>query len=486
MAGHDYRVIDAREVAKWDDEVDVVVAGLGCAGACAAIEARVAGASVLVLERASGGGGVTAMAAGHVYAGGGTRVQKAVGVEDTVEDMEKYLIANTPEPDQGKIHLYCAESAAHFDWLVAQGVPFNDSMYQGKHVLQMTDECLIGSGNEEAWPYRERANPAPRGHKVAQVGEAGGAKMMERLIERVEQLAVRIRIESWVRELVREGERIVGVRYRHFEAERSVRARKGVILATGHFTNNPEMLRQWAPFLLDERLERQYTPNDDGAGILLGLAAGGEALHMTGALITYPFYPPERLLKGILVNRLGRRFVAEDVYHSRSSIEITEQPDAVAYLIVDEECFGRPEFGGWDVVDAWEEVATMEADLGMPTGALQKTMRDYNENATRGEDPEFHKHPKWLKPLDEPPFAALRGSLGSGAYRTFTLGGLRVSRDGEALRPDGSPIAGLYAAGACASNIAQDGKGYSSGTCIGESTFFGRRAGRHAASAGVG
>jgi succinate dehydrogenase/fumarate reductase flavoprotein subunit len=481
MAAHDYRVLDAREITKWDDEADLVVAGLGCAGACAAIEARHAGASVLVLERASGGGGVTAMAAGHVYLGGGTRVQRAVGIVDSVEDMESYLVANTPDPDRDKIHLYCSESIAHFDWLVAQGVPFNDSMYEGKHVLQMTDECLIWSGNEEAWPYREQAKPAPRGHKVALEGHAGGAKMMELLIERAKSLGARIEIDCWVRELVRDGARIVGVRYRRDGAEHTARARKGVVLATGHFTNNPDMLGKYAPHLLDQRYERQYTPSDDGAGIQLGLAAGGEALHMAGALITYPFYPPEHLLKGVLVNKLGKRFVAEDVYHSRSSIEITLQPDAEAYLIVDEECFGRPEFGGWDVVDAWEDFASMEAELGMPTGALQKTLADYNANAAKREDPEFHKHPKWLKPLDKPPFAALRGSLGSGAFRTFTLGGLRVSRDGEVLRPDQSAIVGLYAAGACASNIAQDGKGYSSGTCIGESTFFGRRAGRKAA-----
>ena len=65
----------------------------------------------------------------------------------------------------------------------------------------------------------------------------------------------------------------------------------------------------------------------------------------------------------------------------------------------------------------------------------------------------------------------------------FTLGGLRVSKDGEVVRGDGRTVPGLYAVGACASNIAQDGTGYSSGTCIGESTFFGRRAGRHAARA---
>ena len=74
MSGPDYGVIEADLVASWIDEADVVIVGLGCAGVCAAIEAKRAGADVLVLERASGGGGVTAMAAGHVYLGGGTRV----------------------------------------------------------------------------------------------------------------------------------------------------------------------------------------------------------------------------------------------------------------------------------------------------------------------------------------------------------------------------------------------------------------------------
>ncbi len=64
----------------------------------------------------------------------------------------------------------------------------------------------------------------------------------------------------------------------------------------------------------------------------------------------------------------------------------------------------------------------------------------------------------------------------------FTLGGLDVTIDGEVKDAEGTQIPGLYAIGGCASNIAQDGTGYSSGTCIGESTFFGRRAGRHSAA----
>ncbi|MEN8185226.1 MAG: FAD-dependent oxidoreductase, partial [Myxococcota bacterium] len=98
MSGSEYGVLEAGQVASWTLEADVVIVGLGCAGVCAAIEARQAGADVLVLERASGGGGVTAMAAGHLYLGGGTRVQRAVGVEDDAESMFQYLVMNTPEP----------------------------------------------------------------------------------------------------------------------------------------------------------------------------------------------------------------------------------------------------------------------------------------------------------------------------------------------------------------------------------------------------
>jgi len=159
-----------------------------------------------------------------------------------------------------------------------------------------------------------------------------------------------------------------------------------------------------------------------------------------------------------------------------------DQPGAVAYLICDNAIFGRPEFDCQPLIDAWESVGEMEAALELPAGSLQSTLAEYNEHAARGEDPRFHKHSEWLQPLIEAPYAALDCSLGHATYMGFTLGGLRTSVNGEVLDAGGLPVGGLYAAGACASNIAQDGAGYSSGTCIGEGTFFGRRAGRHAAT----
>jgi succinate dehydrogenase/fumarate reductase flavoprotein subunit len=133
-------------------------------------------------------------------------------------------------------------------------------------------------------------------------------------------------------------------------------------------------------------------------------------------------------------------------------------------------------------IDGWETVAELETALGIPQGNFAATLEHYNEHAAKGQDPDFHKQPEYLAAQDNGPWAAFDLSLGVAMYSGFTMGGLTVSIDGEVKRPDGTVVPGLYAAGACASNIAQDGKGYASGTQLGEGSFFGRRAGAHAAS----
>ncbi len=96
----------ASEVAHWDRELDVVVIGLGAAGACAAIEAAEAGARTLVLERGWRGGGTSAESTGQIYLGAGTPLQKVCGFDDTPDDMFRYLMASCgPGADEGKIRL---------------------------------------------------------------------------------------------------------------------------------------------------------------------------------------------------------------------------------------------------------------------------------------------------------------------------------------------------------------------------------------------
>ena len=244
---------------------------------------------------------------------------------------------------------------------------------------------------------------------------------------------------------------------------------------------NPDMVAEHTP-ALGSKLFTLGSTYDDGLGIRLGESVGAELKHMDEPFITAPFYPPSVLVTGLLVNAEGRRFVAEDSYHSRTSQHVLEQPGAAAYLIVDSEHVEYPAMPLVPLLDGFETVAEMAAGLGVPLDALQATLDRYNEHAARGEDPDFHKSPDWLAPQSVGPWAVFDLRLGHALYAGFTLGGLRVSVDGEVQRPDGSVVTGLYAAGACASNLAQDGKGYCSGTQLGEGSFFGRRAGVHAAA----
>src|ERR1700742_2192 len=116
--------VSAATVDSWSDDVDVVVIGFGIAGGCAAVSAAAAGAQVLVLERAAVAGGTTSMAGGHFYLGGGTAVQQATGHSDSVEEMYKYLVAVSREPELDKIRAYCEGSVEHFNWLEELGVAF--------------------------------------------------------------------------------------------------------------------------------------------------------------------------------------------------------------------------------------------------------------------------------------------------------------------------------------------------------------------------
>ena len=478
-------VIAADDVTEWSDDVDVVVIGFGISGGSAALEATRAGARVILLERAAEYGGTSAMAGGHFYLGGGTAVQQAVGVEDTADDMYDYLMAVTRETDAetaSKIRHFADDSVEHFDWIEALGMEFERSYYPHKAVIQPGTEGLMFTGNEKVWPFKDKARPAPRGHKVPKPGDTGGAKIvLDAMADRIAETSCDVRYETGATNLVVEDGRVVGVAWRRFE-ERGVIRAKAVIIAAGGYVGNDAMVAAYTP-QLGSKLFPLASTYDDGLGLRLGKSVGGEWRMMDQPFITAPFYPPSKLITGIVVNKLGQRFVAEDSYHSRTSGMVMQQPDAAAYLIVDSAHIEHPDFPLCPFIDGWETVEEMEAALGIPEGALAETLANYNKNAANGEDPDFHKGAEWLEPQDQGPWGAYDLTLGKALYAGFTMGGLRVDLDGRVQREDLSVIEGLYAAGACAVNIAQDGLGYSSGTQLAEGSYFGRRAGRHAAKA---
>ncbi|WP_440712412.1 FAD-binding protein [Gordonia sp. FQ] len=484
MSGLDLpEVISVDDVPAFSDEVDVLVLGAGMGGCCAALEAARAGASVLVLERSAAAGGTSCLAGGHFYLGGGTAVQRATGHDDTPTEMAKYLTAVSRDPEHDKIAAYCTDSVEHFGWLEALGFEFERSYYPEKAVIQPQTQGLMYTGNEKVWPFREQAAPAPRGHKVPVPGDTGGAGLViGLLVERLAEAGAQIRYETGGRRLVVDGDRVVGAYWKDVNGNDGCIRAGATVIAAGGFVMNPDMVARYTPQLAEKPFTLGST-YDDGLGIRLGASAGAELKHMDQAFITAPAYPPSILLTGLIVNAEGRRFVAEDSYHSRTSGFVMDQPGAKAYLIVDEAHLERPEFPLVPFIDGWETVDEMADGLHLDRAALRATLDRYNTYAARGEDPDFRKSPEFLAAQDTGPWAAFDLTLGTALYAGFTVGGMSVTVDGQVRRPGGTVIDGLYAAGACAANIAQDGKGYASGTQLGEGSYFGRRAGRHAACA---
>ncbi|GAA2368751.1 MULTISPECIES: FAD-binding protein [Gordonia] len=484
MSGLDLpEIVNASDVAEYSDTVDVLVIGAGIGGCCAALEAAEAGASVLVLERSAAAGGTTCMAGGHFYLGGGTAVQTATGHQDSAEEMAKYITAVSRDPEPDKIKAYCDDSVEHFGWLESLGFQFERSYYPEKAVIQPQTQGLMYTGNEKVWPFCEQAVPAPRGHKVPVPGDTGGAGMViELLVKRLGERGVPIRYEVGARRLVVDDSgAVVGAYWKAGGEDGFIRA-SAVVIAAGGFVMNPDMVAEYVPQLAEKPFTLGST-YDDGLGIRMGASVGAGLKHMDQAFITAPVYPPSILLTGLIVNKEGKRFVAEDSYHSRTSGFVMDQTDRAAFLIVDEAHMQRPEFPLAPFIDGWETVDEMADGLGLDRATLHATLDRYNEYAAKGEDPDFHKSPEFLAPQDTGPWAAFDMSLGKALYAGFTVGGMATSLDGQVLTEEGSVIDGLYAAGACAANLAQDGKGYASGTQLGEGSYFGRRAGRHAAHA---
>jgi 3-oxo-5alpha-steroid 4-dehydrogenase len=463
---------------EWDESTDVVVVGLGCAGACAAIEASESGAQVTVLEAAPMGGGTSAMSGGLIYLGGGTPIQEACGFRDTAEDMERFLLAACgPGADAAKVNAYCQGSVAHYHWLVDHGVPFEPRFFPEPSREPPDDSGLVFSGGEDSWPFDEIAPPVPRGHHPRHPDAAGGF-LMQRLLDAVAATTTNAVTDARVTKLISdERGAVMGVEATVEGRPRRLRARNGVILTAGGFIFNEAMVEEHCPAALRCRVPIG-NPFDDGGGIELGRSAGGAVVGLDRIEVGIPITPPRSLVRGILVNGRGRRFMNEDTYAGRLGQEFLLRQDGRVFFLHDDSTFAMNIVGSrpkW-VADS---AAELEEQIGLPTGSLQDTLDRYNAAAREGDDPEFHKATEWVTPL-EPPYGVIDMRVEKFIYAPFTLGGLVTDDEGAVLDESGTRVPGLYAAGRTTAGIATGG--YVSGISLGDGTFFGRAAGRSAAT----
>ncbi|HEY3700261.1 MAG TPA: FAD-dependent oxidoreductase [Spongiibacteraceae bacterium] len=478
------RIVKFEDVQHFDITTDVVIAGFGGAGASAALEARRAGSEVLVLERSSGGGGSTMMSACEMYLGGsgGTRLQKDLGFEDSSENFFNYLKACFGNNmDEKRVRMFVDGAAEHFDWAESLGVKYKRAFFPGRDVVAMTGDSLQYTGNEKSYPFNQVAAPIPRGHLPADSDHSGGLRFMGELLARVVEAGAKIQVDSRVLQLIQDHSgRVRGVVARSGGKDIFVLAKQGVVLTTGGFIMNEALTKKHIPHL-DAIATRHGNPGDMGDGILLGVAAGGQAINMGEAFVGIAHYPPSQLTFGIFVNESGQRFINEDIYLGRLGHFAAVQPTDKIYMFIDNKHFERPAYLQTEIVAVGETVEEVETEAGFPEGVLQQTVDYYNRFAAAGRDPLFHKSAEWLAPFDTAPFALVSYQLSAIKPPVFTLGGLEVLPTGEVVNPDREIIPGLFAAGRTVAGIPRTSKGYASGMSVADVTFFGRVAGKQVA-----
>ncbi|WP_157219929.1 FAD-binding protein [Flavisphingomonas formosensis] len=388
----DARVVDSESDVAWDAAGDFVVIGYGGAGVAAALQARENGLDVIAIDRFEGGGS-TAMNGGIYYAGGGTAIQKAAGVEDSPEAMFEYLEREVQGVVSDEtLHRFCDTSVATMDWLMSKGVEFDPTYYPKKTSYPARGIYLYHPDNSLLPAYRGTHPPAARGHKsyldLGNAAQGFGRALFEPLRDAAAKEGVRVMRFTEARQLILDtAGRVLGLKARHVSpdhpsyqalvnAQRAaakwllmlptampgaqvtlaigkrfarkaaaieakaakevfIRARQGVCLASGGFIQNQKMLKHYAPRF--EKVMPVGSLGDDGSGILLGRSAGG-ALDRMGTISAWRFLnPPSAWAEGMLVNARGARYVNESSYGATvGEAMMKPENDGVAWLIMDE------------------------------------------------------------------------------------------------------------------------------------------------------
>jgi 3-oxo-5alpha-steroid 4-dehydrogenase len=272
---------------------------------------------------------------------------------------------------------------------------------------------------------------------------------------------------------------IRGMLIEHAGKTISILARKAVILASGGFIHNREMLEFYAPELAACSVP-WGSAGDQGIGINMGVSTGAVTLRMNQGFAIAPIYPPEDVISGIVVNGSGRRFLPEDTYHGVLGDAIAYHQGGKAWLITDEASGYKYKQDNFLAVAKADTISTLSKELGFPDGSLENTVSHYNRFAKVGSDPLFKKNANYLRPL-ESPYTAWDLSVTNAFFPAHTFGGLKTTANSEVINANGEITPKLYAVGRTTAGI-PIAPYFASGLSVGDCTFFGRIAGSKASS----
>jgi succinate dehydrogenase/fumarate reductase flavoprotein subunit len=547
----------------WDRVVDVVVVGSGAAALVAATTAFDEGCTVEILEKTDKIGGTSAFSGGMPWVPLNRHMGEA-GVEDSREEALTYLreVTHGRAPDPWLLEVYVDHAAEAFDWIESHTAlrfrpsrrfsdyyadkpggkpcarsmdtaPYNarEQLGEWADLVRATPHLPMGLTQDEL--ASAGSAPDPRNAYLGEEGDASvdlmtimterqeagitslGPAMVGGLLRGVLDRDITISLEAAATSLVHDDGGVTGVLADRAGREVRIGARRGVVLASGGFEWNDELVRA---YLGVPEVHPLSPPHNVGDGLIMALEAGAAVANMSVAWAfpvcydghsTYEGRPlsilatPRQEAGCITVNRNGRRFVNEGVTYMDFNkafrvYDPTTQsyPNASpAWMIFDRHVRDRIHVGDLhpgERVPAWvheaADIATLARSAGIDPDALVDEVARFNGYVDAGHDPDFGRGTVWwegwttggpspeksMGRIEDPPFYAMPlfdGILG-------TAGGLRVDEHGRVRAVRGGLVPGLYAAGNVMASIF--GPGYpGGGATLGPAMTFGYLAGRH-------
>jgi flavocytochrome c len=453
-------------------EVDVLVVGGGLAGYSAAHEAASRGLDTLLIEKEAKIGGATILSGGS-FAFAGTPLQRSLGIEDSEEILyEDLRRVGGYENDDALVRAYVSNQREAYDWLASLGARF--------------ERVFVASGQS-----------VPRGHS------RNAQEVLDIVVKRAHATGkVRTRLHTAARRLLRDrpGAPVTGVAVDAPGGSATIRARKGVILTTGGFSRNDQLLNLFAPN--QAGAQRMGGPGNTGDGLLMAWQLGAgfrDMAYIKGTFGNHPSAGPEdhfllfpMYAGAIAVNSHARRFVDESLSYKLIGEACLKQPGCIGYQVFDQRIFerGRPGIPSMDFqadLDAGRVVkaATLRelaACFGLDGVALERTVAEYNGFVERGVDEAFGRdglcnHYGALAKIETAPFYG----FASKTVVLATYCGLTVDESARVKDVYGEVIPNLFAAGGVMGGF--HGNAYMTGTANGKAVIFGRIAARAAAGA---
>ncbi|HAE91142.1 MAG TPA: flavocytochrome c, partial [Tissierella sp.] len=448
---------------------DVVVIGAGGAGLSAAIEAKAAGADVIVLEKMPMAGGNT-LISGAEYACSNNWLQKKEGIEDSIElHIQDTLKGGDNKGNEELVRVLAENALAGAEWLRDEvGVVWEDElMFFGGHSVKRS---LVPAG-------------------------ASGKEIITKQLAKAESMGISVLLNTKATDLiVDENGKVVGVKAEDEKTNYTFNTNKAVIIASGGFGSNIEMRKKYNPDI-DETILSTNSTGSTGDGITMAEKVGADLVGME-YIQTYPicdpltgtllYYDDARLYgHTVIVNKEGKRFVEELGRRDVMSMAIKAQTGHVCYELIDQKGFEasklqenhEPELDYLyknDLLVKADTIKEAAEFFGIDAVELQKTVDKYNGYVADGKDPEFNKR-SLPSTIEVGPFYILKATPAVH----HTMGGIKINTKAQVLNKEGNVIEGLYAAGEVTGGV--QGANRLGSNALADITVFGRIAGQNAA-----